>query len=279
MNIIVNDILNDTPSILGLSKWLVQFEDIDLTSLCSSSAWYMIKNWNSLSLDNIEITEFVSNLVDWWSVINKKYWNKKVSFALYIQGLDHNDLIEKINSLKKLTQKENWSFYITYWWVSYKYTATLTSIQIPNFSTLDDFIDEIVLEFLFTSPHWQVEEPIVFNWTYTDDFQKIVNNSWNYKTYGKFILVWKTWNNITNINLEIKAPWEVSWLSTNFDLTFWVDDVVIIDYNEKTITLNWTELVFTWYMVPFETWNNVINFSFIWDVNLDTYILYNKILL
>jgi hypothetical protein len=211
MNILVNQIINDSPSVLGLSKWLVQFEDIDLTSLCSSSTWYMIKNWNTLSLDNIAITEFVSDLVDWWSVLNNKYLNKKVSFALFIQGLDHNDLIEKINSLKKLTQKENWKFYITYGGVSYKYIVTLQSIQIPNFSTLDDFIDDIVLDFLITSPHGEVEEPIVFNGSYDDDFQKIINNTWNYKTYWKFILVWKTGNNVTNINLEIKKPWEVSW--------------------------------------------------------------------
>lgn len=279
MNDLVNSLINDISPVYSLTKWIFQFNDFDLSDLCSNTTWYIIKTWNELSLDNVILEEYVSEIIDWGTIIDKRYWNKWVSFNLFIQASSYSDLISKIQDLKKNLNWKNWNLYITRAWVVYTYTATCNNVKIPDFNTNQDFIDDIQLDFIITSPNWQIDEPVVTQVTKTTDFEKIINNEWNYKSYWKVILIWKVWCLITDINIELKKIWEVSWesLFINNILNEW--DVIIVDYLNKTVSYNWVEIPFTWFMVPLETWNNVFYFTFIGTINIDCVILYNKIYL
>lgn len=279
MNEIINSLINDSQPIAWLTKWIVQFNDFDLSSLCNNSTWYLIQTWNELSLDNTIIEEYVSEIIDWGTIIDKRYWNKWVPFTLFIQWSSYSDLLLKIQALKKNLNNRNWTFYFTRDWTIYTYEATCNNIVIPDFNKNQDFLDNIQINFIFTSPHWSIEEPEVSQITKTANFEKIITNAWTYKSYPKIILIWKTGSSITDVNIELKKVWEVTWenVFVNESINEW--DVLIIDYKEKIVTINWVETTFSWFLTPLQTGNNVFDFTFTGVVNLDIYILYNKVFL
>lgn len=276
MNEIFNSQINDSSPILWLTKGIIQFNDINLTSLKDNSTWYIVKSGNELSLNNAILEEYVSEIIDWWTIIDKRYGNKWVPFTLFIQGSDYSDLITKIQALKQWLNEKNWKLYITRAGITYTFTATCNNIVIPDFNVNEDFVDNVQISFIFTSPHWIVEEPEVTQLSEITDFEKIITNSWNYKSYPKIIFIWKSWSTITDINIELKKVWDISWES--LFINEWINDwdVLIADYNEKTVTINDVEIPFDWFMTPLEVWMNVFDFIFTWTVNLDVYILYNK---
>jgi len=280
MNEIVNNLVNDSQPILWITKSKFQFENIDLVSLCWNTSWYAIKNWNELSLDNVILEEYVSEIIDGWTIIDKRYWNKRVLFNLFIQGSDHNDLINKIQQLKRDLNEKNGKLYITRAWVSYMYTATCSSIVFPDPNPTKDFLDDVQISFIITSPHGNIEEPEVIQLiTETTDFEKIINNTWTYKSYPKVILIGRVWASITDVNIELKKVWEITWNDVFINEAIGNWDVLIVDYNEKVVTINWTEIPFTWFLTPLEVGNNVFDFTFSGTVDLDVYIIYNKVFL
>lgn len=279
MNEIINSLINDSQPIAWLTKGIVQFNDFDLSSLCWNTTWYIIQTWNELSLDNTIIEEYVSEIIDWGIIIDKRYWNKWVPFTLFIQWSSYSDLLLKIQALKKNLNNKNWILYFTRDWVVYSYTATCSNIVIPDFNKTQDFLENIQLNFIFTSPHWTIEEAEVTQLSQTTDFEKIITNAWTYKSYPKIILIWKSWSTITDIDIELKKVWLVSWDIITISQLIWNWDVLIIDYHEKIVTFNWTEIVWSWFLTPLETWSNVFDFTFTGTVNLDIYILYNKVFL
>lgn len=279
MNELVNSLINDTQPVSWLTKWIIQFNDFDLTSLCNNSTWFVIKTWNELSLDNIIIEDFVSQVIDWGTVIDKRYWNKSVWFTLFIQWSNYWDLISKIQELKQNLNEKNWKLYITRNWVVYSYTATCNNIVIPNFNTNEDFVDDVRLNFIITSPHWEIDEPEVAQISKIADFEKIITNIWNYVSYPRIVLIWKSGCNIADLNIELKKVWDASWEALFIDENVVDWDVVIIDYKEKFVTVNWVEVSFSWFMIPLEVWMNVFDFTFTWTINFDVIILYNKVFL
>jgi len=275
MNNIINSWINPNPPVAGLSKWTIQYNNIDLTDYVNWS-WYMIQTWNDLSLDNTLIQEYVSKIVDGWTVIDKRYWNRHLNFNLFIQGTSNADLINKIQFLKQELNSPNWKLYITRNWVVYSYEATCVNIVIPSFSTNDDFIENINLNFLLTSPHWIIEEAVNLQTHEIANFASTIQNVWNYKAYPKIILTGTTWCAITNIVIDLKKLWALTWISLTIAVNLNVWDVLIIDYVLKTVTLNWVAQVFDWFLAPLQVWFNVFTFTFTWTVALDTNILYNK---
>ena len=280
MNEIINSLINDIQPISSLTKWILQFNDYNLTSLCWNASWVMVKTGNTLSLDNITIERYTSEILDWWIVIDKRYWNKSVKFTLFIQGDNYSDLVSRVQELKKNLNSKNGKLYFTLNGVVYTYTATCTDITIPDFSSLDDFIDDIWVTFLITSPHGILEEPEVIFLQKTNDFEKIVLNSWDYKTYPQVIIIWKTGANISSISIDMKQTGAISGETLTITTPFTEWDVLSIDYKEKLITLNGDSLNWDWFMMPLETGSNVMDFTFTGTTkNFDIYILHNKILL
>lgn len=279
MNESLNFLINDSQPIAWLTKGIVQFNDFDLSDFTVWGTGFIVKTWNELSLENIILEEYVSEIIDWGTIIDKRYWNKRISFKLFIQGSDNADLLSKINALKQNLHSKNGYLYITRNNIVYRYEATCESIIIPSFSSIDDFIDNIELSFILTSPHSVIEEPIVWNWTKTADFEKIINNLWTYKSYPKVMIIWKSWCAITDTDIELKKVWETTWNNIFIDQAITEWDVLEIDYNAKTINFNQSEIPFTWFLTPLETWLNVFDFTFTGTVNVDVYILYNKVFL
>ncbi len=274
-----NEIFNQDNQIAVNIKWLIEFDWFDLTSMCwGKKTWYMLKNWDVLDLNNINIWEFVSSTIDWGWVYNKKYWNRQVTFRLFIQGENHQDLMDKIDSLKELTQWVEKNFDVLFFWWYRTTKATLTGIKIPSFWKNQDFVDDVEISFLFTSWYWENITPKseLFP-NITGNYEVIITNEWKYKTFPIFYINTKSsWNAITKIEIEIKKVWETSGYSVYIEESIWNNALVVFDYSSKTVKIWLTEVPFFWPMTPFDIWENVVNFYFTWSTSVDINTSYNK---
>lgn len=245
-------------------------------SLCWSTTGVIIQTMNAHSLQNIDLTSFVSSLSDWGGVINKKYSNKNISLTLFIQWTSASDLIARIDELKNNMQDVESNFDILVDWTVRRYTATVTSIIIPSFRKYDDYVDWIEVEMLITSPHWS--NPI-FAQTYvqwmTTDFSKVVQNEWTYKVYPIIQVITNTGSTLTWIWITHKKVWQTTWYTVSIAETINPDSVVIFDYVNKKVTINDVEVNFSWIMMPMDVWQSVFDFDLTWTINVNAYVLHN----
>ena len=120
-------LINQDNKILTLSKWLVEFDWLSLTSISENKVWFMIKTSDHFDLNNIDIWDFISSISDWWWVYNRKYWNKDFSIKLFIQATNYDDLINKIDSKVFV-----WFFLLT--WFERICISTKSNIYIKLFN-------------------------------------------------------------------------------------------------------------------------------------------------
>lgn len=315
-DIVINwkEINFDTREIKIKNKWLIEFNDFNLMSLCWNNNWIIVKQWNFHDVNNIDIGSYVSSLIDWWGVFNKKYWNRTLSLKLFIQWENYDDLIKKIDELKEKTQniesdldffikndekiqlKPLYTYYLPiedYWDILWNYInntfttitpeyrtykATVSSIIIPSFSKNTDFVDDIEINFLITSWFWENKNSISLAYlNKVSNFQSLILNEWKYESFAKIIIISKnSWNNISGIDIALRQIWDETWFTISISEVIWDDSIIIFDYREKTISINWENIPFYWVMTSLSLWYNIFDFIFTGSVNIDAYILYNK---
>lgn len=242
----------------------------------NANAWIAVQTLNWFDLTNINVTSFESSLSDGWWVIDKRYWNKNISMSLFIQWSTHNDLIARIDDLKKNIQWIEWNLDITIAWAKRRYTATAKSITVPRFSKTTDFLEWIEVEFLITSPHWSSPNTEqVYMQNVLVDTSKIVENKWTYKVYPIIKIMTNTGSSLTWIWITHKNVWDSTWYTISIAETIPANTVVTFDYIEKIVTVWDTEVNFSWVMMPMNIWQSVFEFDFTWTIDVNVYIFHN----
>lgn len=254
----------------------ISFNGYNLMSLCWSTTGVIIQTMNAHSLQNIDLTSFVSSLSDWGWVINKKYSNKNISLTLFIQWTSASDLIARIDELKNNLQDVESNFDILVDWTVRRYTATVTSITIPAFKKYADYLDWIEVDMLITSPHWSnpVLSQTYVQWK-TTDFSKVVQNQWTYQVYPIIQIITNPSSTLSAIWITHKRVWEISWYTVSITEAIAPNSVVIFDYVNKKVTINDTEVNFSGIMMPMETGQSVFDFDFTGTIDVNAYVLHN----
>jgi hypothetical protein len=258
-------------------KWQVELNNFDLTSLCTSNTWIIIKTWNIYDNWNIDLWAFVSSQIDWWWVYNKKYWNKSITLWLFIQWSDNNSAISLLDQLKLNTKWIELDFDVKVLNEYRTYKATVDNITVESFNRNDDSID-LEMTLLVTNWNWYVKEAISqFIRSQNTNFEAIVNNQWTYESFPKIVFICKaTWNSLTWIEIYNKKLWDEVWDAVSILETITNNDIIEFDYVAKTVKLNQVEVPFFWPMTSMDVGFNVLSFNFTGTLNLDCYVLYNK---
>lgn len=132
----------------------IHINGYSLMSLCESTIGVAVQNMNAYDLV-AELNSFASSTTDGGGVINKRYSNKTITLSLFIQGTSQNDLIARIDELKKKTTGTEVDFGILTAGEMRTYKATVSGIQVPAFKKFDDFVEGISMTLLITSPFWE----------------------------------------------------------------------------------------------------------------------------
>jgi hypothetical protein len=72
-----------------------------------------LQTMNALDINNITVEAWESSLSNGGGVIDKRYGNKTLTLAFFIQGDSHDDLVSRIQELKKGTQGIEKDFALT----------------------------------------------------------------------------------------------------------------------------------------------------------------------
>ncbi len=282
MNTQVNSqVVNFDNTLQSTNKDKIEFNGFSLSSLCWNNYWIILKTGNLFDSSNIDLWKFVSSQIDGGGIYSKKYWNKTITLSLFIQGESYSDLISRIDQLKKNTRGVEKDFDILVNWEYRTYKATVENINVPDISELDDFVDNVEMTLTVTNWNWTVKSPnSVFLPNLTWSFEVILNNEGTHESFPKIILIFKnSWNAVTQTDVSIKEIWGISPFIVTLPETITDGDVVIFDYVEKTVTINGVEKPFNNPMTPLDVGFNVVGVTFSWSVNLDAYVLYNKVYL
>lgn len=255
----------------------IEFNEYSLMSyFWWTNLWIAVQWANLFDLNNIDIAQFVSEQIDGGSIEQKKYGNRALSLSLFIQASSYSDLIDRIEDLKKNTRWIEWDLDIRVNWQMRTYKATVSSLVFPRFSSLDDFLEWIEMQLIITSPHWMLKDPTINSSVLTWDNEKILLNIWTYEAYPRIIFSFKsTWNALTWIDISMKKAWETTSFVVSIAETITNDDVLILDYWTKIVTLNGNEINFSGFMTPMGDWHTVFWFEFTGTVNATQYIVYN----
>lgn len=260
----------------------IEFDGYSLMTLCPpATAGIMVQNWPIHDVTGVDIAQYVSELIDGGGVLQKKYWPKVITLSLMIQWTSHNDLVERMGQLKKNTQAVEAPFDLVVLWETRRYTATVTGITFPRFSKNDDYLEGIQMNILITSPLWSLINPTsTLVSGITADFQKIIDNESDVPVFPNIIIAFRaSWNAVTEVGVNLKKMWDVTGYDLTVTETITNNDVLIIDYVSKIVTLNGTEVNFGGIMTAMELWYNVFDFDFTGTVSADAYISYKKIYL
>ena len=259
-------------------KGIVEFNGYDLTSFCKSGLYgTLIQTWGDEHSFSADIEAYVSSLVDGGGIISKKYGNKIISFSLFIQGENHDDLILRIDELKRRTQGIEANLDIKVRGKYRTYTATLSSLSVPSISAQRNYIEGVRIAFLITSWTWKelenTSEVVLVTW----ETEKIIDNKGSYEAFPVFsISCQNSWNAMTKININIRKLGELWGNDVYIEETITNNDLIIFDYQRAIVTLNSNEIQFYNPMTPLDTWNNVITITPTWTANLEFSISYNK---
>lgn len=277
-NYLLNDeLFNADHTILGITQDDIEFNNYSLMTVFDNEYGIWIQKANLFDVMNIDIAQFVSEQIDWGGILQKKYWNKPLTLSLFIQASSNDDLITRIEALKQKTRAVEGNLDIRVKWEMRTYLATVTWVRIPSFTSLDDYVQGIEIDFIITSPHWSLKAPSVTTTSWVvADLEKIVYNTGTYDTYPLiyFVLGWSG-NAITQLDIEVRNISDATGYTLSITEALADNDVLILDYKTKIVTLNGVEINFSGFMAPMKDGYTVFDFDFTGTVNLTNYIIFN----
>lgn len=259
-------------------RWIVEFNWYDLTSYCKSGKYgtlILTGGWEHSTAPDIE--SYVSSIVDWGGVVNKKYGNKTINFSLFIQWESNDDLILKIDELKRRTQGSEWELLIKVRGVYRLYTATLSSIIFPSIPAQEDYIEWVSISFLITSGTWEEYESTSSVFDVSWETETIIKNTGSYEAMPVFSVSCKeTWNSMTSLNINIRDLGATGWNDVYINQIITNNDLIVFNYKESIVTLNGIEIPFFNPMTPMNIGNQVITITPTGTINAELTISYNR---
>lgn len=246
----------------------------DWNSLHSNTLWVRVTGVDYDDLWGIDIETYNSPQVDWGWVLSYLYHKKTITFSLSLYADTIPLLNELVDNFKKRTSKQEWLLEVTIDWVIRTCTATRSSLDFGRKYYNLNFLPNVKISFVTMSPHrvakiWE-SKTYSITWNHYEDLDYKGTAPVYHKTYISFASAGNSWITSLVINTRGTA------LTVTNSIINW--DMLIVDGVNKVVTLNWTEIDYTWIFKPLVPWSNIVTYVFNWwaIVSATMNILYNK---
>ncbi len=242
--------------------------------------WYSLQNVNIISqtIDYDSYPEVDLRLFELtrnhWGWVLGHYFRKK---SITITGTLTHDTAEDLNTLifefKKNLRVTEWYLDIKVSWITRRTKATVTTLEMPrehyNITFLPFAVTfETVEPFFYEKNRIGVTYPNI-----TSNLTEEVTNLWNIVSNPIFYLLFTSASATNSISV-----WNGSQTITLSEtINTW--DVIKIDWENKTVELNWTEIDYTGTFPELEVWSNSLFFTINGTFDCDITVLYRKNLL
>ena len=268
---------NTTINTNEMNKAIVPFA-VSLDSISFNDYWLQNSNiivwtewFNLRNIANKEINLLSKPQAD-WQILNSVFFRWRTINMQWILFSDTcwnlNSLIDEFKlRLSPINKFLKWKV----WSDTRKIKATVENL---TFWERDDNFITYELTFKSQESFWYKENEQSFafaNMTQSPRTEQIQND---WQTAFPLFVLWFNTADWTD-NLSVKVWW--IWITINQAITDW--DILIIDWREKQVLLNWTEIDFDWIFLQLENWNNTLVFSINWTISIDVNIIFKHNLL
>ena len=241
---------------IPLGESVSDFYSFDWYGLCNANI--KVLRSDIKDIPSIDFQTYNAPRVDWWGILAKFYDKKEINMTLWLKAASNSALLTAIDELKYRLSTTWWIFKMNYNGVFRQLSATVTSMKFPPIKS-NDFVAwpiEVVMESL--EPHFYntTKETTTIEWI-TWDTQNEITNSWTVESYPIIYLLFGTGiAGLTSIDLEI------GWYTISISETITDSDILIIDSENKNVTLNWTDIDYDWPLPVFDVGTNIFEFTF-----------------
>lgn len=259
------------------------FEKFNLSSYETSEdrTWFVIENHNLFDTLKNELTSFQQITRDWWVVTDSRFTSHSITLDVWIVAKTTNELLEKIQELKRNIYKKNWTLQVNFWWVKKKTIVNVEDLKLPR-----NFYWE---RLLISNRKWSIEvqmtrlehwEEVWATYSLYPDTTWNLNLSlyieWDSEVYPRFVFNFISWwENISKIEID------VNWYKVSYTWDFSESNRLEFDFKNEKIMKDVIEVYWEGRFLPFNVWvNNIsIDFTSSWAYVIEPQIIYNKIIL
>lgn len=250
--------------------WSWNDDDISFDWFGLQNATYCISSTNLYWLSNVQIVESDRPQENGWFVLNRYYRDKIINFNGSITADDEDWLLTAIDNIKWSLDWIEWYLQVKFGSTFRRIKATVSSIDIPrnhyNINHITFSISFLCKESFFS------EIPMVetaFLWQ-TTSFQDEVINDWKAEVFTNTNVVFNSATSVTSFTMDIE------WYSIIVTRSFVAGDVMVLNGETKSVTVNWTEVDYLGVFQPLKKEKNIVTFTITWTFNIDISILYKK---
>lgn len=226
---------------------------------------------NDESFPDVNFTTYNIPRRNWGGVLDKTFPSKNIEIQWYLKASTKEELNTIIDNFKKKLSQTEWNLDIKYSWIVRRTKATVVWLNIEREAYNNTFIP-FTVNFKTVEPfQYELTNISVTYANRTAGFQEVVFNEWTAKTDGIFYFVfgtglsWVSSLKITTESQEIEI--------TN---TFNDNDLLIIDWVNKEVKLNWSIIDYDGVFPELDLWNNFITFTIPWTYSVNASVLYRK---
>lgn len=238
----------------------------------SNLEWVFTFNWWSLDdghnvrviqsnhddIWEIQFDTYQTPLQDGWWVLGKYYRSKEIQLVLSVNWDTKEWLNMLIDEIKYQTSKTEWILRITINWLVREWTATCTSLKFNRMNYNVSWTWNVVLTFTCVNPHSHFETPSSASIIgQTGTYQWNIDYEWRAETYPKLSLTMDSWSSTW-------MSFTLNWYTIAITTSLSSSDVIVFDGDTKKVTVNWTEVAYTWPFTPIVYWENIFSVTNSW---------------
>jgi len=212
---------------------------------------------NHDDLSSLDFITYEAPRTDWGWVLDKFYRKKTININISLTANTVTALDNLIDDFKYNISLTEWKLEITIWWIVRQRKATLTKCDFNRKYHNITFIQDISLTFVATNPHWynkNNDSNSYYDMTW--DFNEEIIYQGTAQSYPKIYFIFWVVSDLENTAIS------VNWIALNIEETITTWDILLVDWEEKEVTLNWTAIKYSWPFPIFNKWANPISFIF-----------------
>lgn len=227
---------------------------------------FNLDNWKNVrvvssnhdDIGTMDFDTYKTPLQDWGWVLWKYYRKKTIDLVLSIKADTPEEFNDLIDEIKYQTSQTEWTLKITINWKTREWKATCTSLKFNRNNYNLTWIWNVALTFTCVNPHSQERDPLTTNFIWKSwTFQSSIIYEWKAETYPKLYL---TMDSGSSAWMMFELNWFV--IQINETLTAW--DVIVFDWETKSVFVNNVEVVYTWPFTPLTYWENIYSITNDW---------------
>jgi len=251
----------------------------------SLSEWGIIFNWFNLldcaeivaegnydDINSVQLDTYNAPRIDWGGVLGYYINGKAINFNLIIKKDTETELNQTIDDIKKKLAVQEWLLEININWEYRVGKANLTALDFNRNFENKTIQSNVNISFTLTNHLYASEwESYIELWVTSNSLALDVDNWGTTKCDFKVALVFGAGNSWVD-TISIAKDWFT--LSISESISDW--DLLVIDWVEKQVTLNWSDIDFDWPFRQLDVGSNPMTLNINGTVNVDMTILYNK---